>query len=162
MTPKNQIHPPELVPQILLPSVGADTPVRPPYRRSSIRRGGVLPRPITDEFPLPLRRGRCLHRPALPNLLRYFVGRAALIPPPFNPPHSMQKTLSLRDQHTRGSRNPHPPSTKNPAPPGRIFLRLSKTPPGFSTVLVTSSALPRPCAGRPHFPPWWPNWRRSG
>ncbi len=71
------------------PPVGADTPFRPPYRRSSVRRGGVLPRPITDEFPLPLRRGRCLHRPALPNLLRYSIERAALIPPPFNPPHSM-------------------------------------------------------------------------
>ena len=162
MTPKNQIHPPGLVPQILLPPVGADTPVRPPYRRSSIRRGGVLPRPITDEFPRPLRRGRCLHRPALPNLLRYFVGRLPSSRRPLTHRTPCKKPCHCETGAHAGLaiRIPHPQKIR-PHRAG-FFRGCRKNPPGFSSVLVTSSTLPRPCAGRPHFPPWWPSWRRSG
>ena len=152
MTPKNQIHPPGPVPQILLPSVGAYTPVCPPYRRSSIRRGGVLPRPFCRYA----RHCRSTH-----SFHPCSVGRAALTPPPFNRTPCKNPVIA-RPAHTRVSRSASPIHKKIRPHRAGFFRGCRKNPPGFSKVLVTSSAPPRPCAGRPHFPPWWPSWRRSG
>ena len=115
MTPKSQIHPPGLVPQILLR-------FRRSGRLSAIRRGGVLPRPFcryarhcrsTHSFhPCPVGR--------LPSSRRPLTHRT----PCKKPCHcetSAHAGLAIRI--------PYP--QKNPAPPGRIFLWLSEKPSGF-------------------------------
>lgn len=111
MTPKSQIHPPGLVPQILLPSVGADTPVRPPYRRSSIRRDGVLPRPFC-RYARHCRGTHSFHPCS--------VGRAALTPPPFNRTPCKNPVIA-RPAHTRVSQSASPIHKKS-GPSGPDFL----------------------------------------
>ena len=62
----------------------------------SVGEGFYPARPITDEFPFPLRRGRCLHRPATKTYLLSVGATLAVARLPCTTLHA--KKLSLRSQ----------------------------------------------------------------
>ena len=78
----------------------------------SVGEGFYPARPITGEFPFPLRRGRCLHRPAAKTYLLSVGATLAVARLPCTTLHA--KNCHCEASAHTGCGNPHPPS---PWPP---------------------------------------------